>query len=244
MPSIIKSQEVERILRDALRDGGYGLNKARGPGETGTDIIANKGNELIHIEVISFKSSPPARSKDFYQVFFRAISRLDQGATRCVIALPIRFENGFSARVNQYRIGWQRISNAFPELEIWLVDSGTKHIKKSLWSDWNKGGIKQPLRKRNWLVEDNLVALYIALYGYKNVNYNLKNIQKIIPHKGFPMRIQQFIAIHTKGEKGLSAGLKSPLLNEVYKIFKTYDKTDLARLANLILKTKLEQTAR
>ena len=46
------------------------------------------------------------------------------------------------------------------------------------------------MRKRNWLVEDNLVALYIVLHGYKELAYNLEEIEEIIPHKGFPMRIQ------------------------------------------------------
>ena len=59
------------------------------------------------------------------------------------------------------------------------------------------------MRKRNWLVEDNLVALYIALHKYKDLKYELKEIRKIIPHKGFPMRIQQFVAIHMRGRKGL-----------------------------------------
>jgi len=69
------------------------------------------------------------------------------------------------------------------------------------------------MSRRNWLVEDNLVALYIALYEYKGLDYNLEKIKKIITHSGFSMRIKQFIAIHTKGKSknGLNSGLKSPL---------------------------------
>lgn len=57
------------------------------------------------------------------------------------------------------------------------------------------------MRKRNWLVGDNLVALYLALDKYKDLDYGLKEITKIITHKGFRMRIQQFVAIHMCGRK-------------------------------------------
>ena len=75
------------------------------------------------------------------------------------------------------------------------------------------------MKKRNWLVEDNLVAFYVALYEYKDLNYELEEIEGIVSHKGFPMRIQQFIAIKTKGRRGLDAGLKSPLFKQLYDIF-------------------------
>ena len=92
--------------------------------------------------------------------------------------------------------------------------------------------------KRCWQVEDNLVALYIALYKYKDLNYRLKEIRKIIPHKGFPMRPQQFVAIRTHGRKGLTAGLKSPTFRAIYDTFKNFGQKRFAKLVNLILKTK------
>ena len=92
--------------------------------------------------------------------------------------------------------------------------------------------------KRNWLVEDNLVALYIALYGYEYLGYDLKGIREIIPHTGFRMRIKNYIAINTKGEKGLVGGLKSPLYNKLYGIFKRFDQKDFAKIVNLILEVK------
>ena len=55
------------------------------------------------------------------------------------------------------------------------------------------------MRKRKWLVEDNLVALYIALNGYKDLDYELDDIETIIPHKGFSMRIRNYKAIDTEG---------------------------------------------
>lgn len=94
------------------------------------------------------------------------------------------------------------------------------------------------MRRRNWLVEDNLVALYIALHQYKDLSYDLKEIKKIIPHKGFPMRIQNYIAIDTDGKKELDAALKSPLFNKLYTIFKNFSQEKFAQLVNSILDVK------
>ncbi len=94
------------------------------------------------------------------------------------------------------------------------------------------------MRKPNWLVEDNLVALYIALHKYKDLKYGLEEITKIIPHKGFPMRIQQFVAIHTRGKKGLRSSLKSPLFKEIHGIFNGFGQKRFAHLVNSILKVK------
>lgn len=96
--------------------------------------------------------------------------------------------------------------------------------------------------KRNWRVEDNLVALYIAKHKYKDLNYKLKDIEKIILHKGFPMRIQQFIAIKTKGRRGLKSGLKSPLYKKLYTIFKNFNQKEFAKLVNSILEVKSNLT--
>jgi hypothetical protein len=94
------------------------------------------------------------------------------------------------------------------------------------------------MKKRNWLVEDNIVALYIALHEYTDLNYELGDIEEIIPHKGFPMRIQQFIAIQTQGRVGLGAGLKSPLFKQLHDIFKDFDQKNFAKLVNSILEVK------
>ena len=92
------------------------------------------------------------------------------------------------------------------------------------------------------MVEDNLVALYIALHGYKELAYNLEEIQEIIPHRGFPMRIQNYRAIQTKGKEGLNAALVSPLFNELYEIFENFEQHKFAKLINSILKVKSEIT--
>lgn len=130
------NHNVEFTLRKCLEADGYGLTPLRLNGETGVDIIASKAGESLHIEVIGFKDSPPARSKDFYEVFFRAISRLKDGATRIVIALPERFSQGLHQRAAVYGSAWQRLGEAFPELEIWLIDLQQKSYRRTTWAEW------------------------------------------------------------------------------------------------------------
>jgi len=136
MPAIIRSEQVEEVLRLRLREEGYILSANRAYGETGTDIIASKGTEQLHIEAIAFKSSPPARSKDFYEIFFRAISRIKLGATLCVIALPKRFGDGLHQRASAIGAGWVKLGDAFPQLEIWLVDTEQGTYRRTTWNSW------------------------------------------------------------------------------------------------------------
>ncbi|MCH8907529.1 MAG: hypothetical protein IH840_10605 [Candidatus Heimdallarchaeota archaeon] len=98
--------------------------------------LSSKNNEDLHIEVIGYKKTGPARAKDFYEIFFRAVSRLNNGAQNCVIALPKQFGVGLPARAGQHRVAWERIGEAFPELEIWLVDVDKGSYKKTSWVYW------------------------------------------------------------------------------------------------------------
>ncbi len=136
MPSIIKNADAEACLRELLKAEGFTLSAQKTQGETGADIIASKDGEECHIEVIGYKSSGPARARDFFQVFFRAVSRLNDGATHCVIALPNRAQNGLPRRASQYGISWARIADAFPELEIWLVDVENPEYQRTSWLEW------------------------------------------------------------------------------------------------------------
>jgi hypothetical protein len=137
MPAIIASAAIEEVIRDKLYGEGYELSRARLHGQNGTDIIARKGSECLHIEAIAFKKSAPARAKDFYESFFRAVSRLkDDGATHCVLALPARFGKGLPQRAKAAGPAWYRIGQAFPELEIWLVDTKDRSIRRTNWSGW------------------------------------------------------------------------------------------------------------
>ena len=137
MPSLIRNDVAEACLRQLLEKEGYKLTiPKRSNGQTGVDIIAENGSNRLYIEVIGFKSSPPKRSKDFYEVFFRAISRIKLGAKSCIIALPSEFSRGLPQRAKQYDIAWSRIGKAFPELQIWLVDVHTSSYRKTTWNEW------------------------------------------------------------------------------------------------------------
>lgn len=136
MPAIVKNEDAEAYLRELLEAQGYELNVPRAYGETGVDILATKDNEEWHIEVIGYKSSGPARAKDFYEAFFRIVSRLNDDATHCVIALPEQARAGLPARARQHRIAWSRIAQAFPELEIWLVDVENRVYQRTSWIEW------------------------------------------------------------------------------------------------------------
>ncbi len=91
---------------------------------------------------------------------------------------------------------------------------------------------------RNWRVEDNLVTLYIALHEYKDLNYKLEEIEEIIALAKVPMRINNFIYIHTNGKDGLSAGGPAQSWKDLYNIFKDFNQKKFAELVNLILKGK------
>lgn len=136
MASKITNAETEACLREALEGRGYRLSSPRQAGETGVDIIAELAEEVIHIEVIGYKSSGPARAKDFYEAFFRAVSRVDDGATHFVVAISDLASRGLPARARQHGTGWTRIGEAFPELEIWLVDVGRQMYERYAWNDW------------------------------------------------------------------------------------------------------------
>ena len=129
MPLVVHNAELGRSLRAMLERDGYVLNRERVHGETGVDIIARKETDETHIEVIGYKSSGPARAKDFYECFFRTVSRIKDGAQRCVMALHCQAECGLPARARQKRIGF-----AFPELEVWLVDPEAATYRPTTWA--------------------------------------------------------------------------------------------------------------
>jgi Holliday junction resolvase-like predicted endonuclease len=136
MAALVSNEQTEECLRACLIAEGYTLSVLRAHGQTGVDILAKKGDEEVFIEVIGFKQSPPARAKDFYEVFFRAVSRLVNGAKHCVIALPRRSELGLPARAKHYGDAWPRIGKAFPELAIWLVDTEARSYRRTTWDEW------------------------------------------------------------------------------------------------------------
>lgn len=132
----VSNSEVEDCLRSILSYEGFNLTPKRAYGQTGVDIVARKAEDAYDIEVIGYKKSGSARAKDFYESFFRAVSRLNDDAKHVVLALSHLAESGLPARAKQHRIAWLRIADSFPELEIWLVDTGNRTCKHTSWREW------------------------------------------------------------------------------------------------------------
>lgn len=136
MQTPVSNSAVEYCLRTLLISEGYSLSKKRTHGQTGVDIVAIKGSDVFHIECIGYKKSGPSRAKDFYESFFRCVSRLNDGASHCVIALSRQAEVGLPARAKQHSVAWLRLANVFPELQIWLVDTVSSAYRKTTWKEW------------------------------------------------------------------------------------------------------------
>lgn len=94
--------------------------------------------------------------------------------------------------------------------------------------------------KRNWTIEDNVVALYIALHGYAHLQLGQSDIKGLIGHKGFQMRVQNYRAIETQGGEGLNAGLNSPTFNALYQLFRPHNREWFSNYVNLVLETRLK----
>ena len=145
MPSIVANAAVENCLRACLSSEGYDLSRRRGQGETGVDIIACKNGKTFHIEVIGYKKQPPLRSKDFFEGFFRTLSRLKENPRNCIFAMSHLYGRGLRQRVRHYGVGWARIGNAFPELQISLVNTEEKIYTTHSWGEWLLGSqYKEP----------------------------------------------------------------------------------------------------
>ena len=132
----VSNVKVETCLRKLLKRDGYEINPRRKNGENGADIIADRHGGTWHIEVIGYKKKGFQRSWDFNTAFFGAVSRLDEGAKHCVIALARQAESGLPTRAKRREEAWKRISQVFPELEIWLVDTENERYEPTMWGDW------------------------------------------------------------------------------------------------------------
>lgn len=133
---LVTSEDVENTIRRYLKKQPFGLSDTKKRGETGCDLVASRNGETLYIEIIGFQSAPPIRSREFYELFFRTISR-DTGRPndRLVMALPARFAIGMARRKQQYGLAWNKIGETFPNLEIWYVDTLTDYVKECTWSE-------------------------------------------------------------------------------------------------------------
>ena len=101
----VGSAEVENVVRKYLKSKEFLLSRPRMPGETGVDIEATKGKTKTYIEVIGYNTKPQTRSREFFEGFFRVISRDKNNKNhRLAIALPVEFIKGMKQRVAVYTI--------------------------------------------------------------------------------------------------------------------------------------------
>ncbi len=137
MPITTSNIETENYLRELLQKEGYKLSSKTGLGKLGPDIKAAKDNEDLYIEIIGSAESSLERVNDFYEAFFQTISRLNNiDCKHCIIAMPESSRKMLPIRAKIYKVAWERIAKAFPELEIWLVDIENKKYQRTSWMYW------------------------------------------------------------------------------------------------------------
>jgi len=97
-------------------------------------------------------------------------------------------------------------------------------------------------KKVNWLIEDNVVAMYLAMCGDSELSCNTTEITEIIANtvaikKGFLMRIQNYRFIVTDGKEGLDAGYPDGYkkYKDLYNLFSTYQKDSFRDYVNMII---------
>ena len=136
MAKLVEAKQVEQVIRRYLEGKGCMLSYPKKSGETGVDIIATCGDSTWLVEVIGFQSHPPTRSREFYEAFFRIISR-DKGNPDDILAisLPKRFKDGMRQRKKQYSVAWSKLGKAFPSLKLWYVDIENSTVEEYPWSD-------------------------------------------------------------------------------------------------------------
>ena len=138
--------ETETALRRFLLSRGFSLSdELTQNGATGPDIVATPPNgDAYFIEVIGYKKSAPARSRDFYEGLIRALARLSLGARRVVLACPYTFQDGLGQRVRYLDNAWLRIGHAFPELELWFVYTHGTSLSYASWNYWGRQTLDPP----------------------------------------------------------------------------------------------------
>jgi len=136
MAKLVQAKDVEQLVRRHLKEEGCTLSLPKKRGETGADITARCGKSTRFVEVIGFQSHPPTRSREFYEAFFRVISRdRDNPDDALVLALPKRFKDGMRQRKQQYPIAWEKLGKAFPNLRFWYVDTQSNIVEEYPWSN-------------------------------------------------------------------------------------------------------------
>lgn len=136
MVKLVEATDVERVIRKYLKESGYSLSSPRNYGQTGADIIAKFGESTCFVEIIGFQSHAPIRSREFYEAFFRVISRdRNNPQDSLVLALPKRFKDGMRQRKQHYSVAWNKMGEAFPNLKLWYVNTDEDTVEEYQWSN-------------------------------------------------------------------------------------------------------------
>lgn len=136
MPELVTAAEVEEVIRKHLGELECKMSSVKKWGETGADIIATRDESTWYIEVIGFHSNKSARSRKFYEAFFRVISRDRSNPNdSLIIGLPMRFKDGMRQRKQQYPVAWEKLGKAFPNLRLWYVDTEQDTLEEYSWSN-------------------------------------------------------------------------------------------------------------
>lgn len=127
----IKRKHIEELVRKKLDSQGFKMNHHRDNVGISPDIIAEKDDTTLYVEVIGYKSSANAASRDFYEVFFRAFAQLEQPeADNIIIAMPIQYLKDMKKRIESMKNGWVRLCIGFPEITVYFVDLKNEKIYK------------------------------------------------------------------------------------------------------------------
>jgi hypothetical protein len=137
MAKTVEAKAVEKAIRRYLEAKGYVLSPPKGHGQTGPDIVARHKMSTYFVEIIGFQEVPSIRSREFYEAFFRVISRdRDNPADDVlVLALPKRFKDGMRQRKQQYPKAWEKLGKTFSNLWLWYVDTELNVIEEYPWSN-------------------------------------------------------------------------------------------------------------
>ena len=97
-------------------------------------------------------------------------------------------------------------------------------------------------KKIQWTIEDDVVALYIALHGCQEIDYEIEEIADIvvntlIPKEDFNLRVQNYIYIISDGKEGSNNKYPDgfPPNWNLYDIFRSLDKAQFKAYINMIL---------
>jgi hypothetical protein len=136
----VTTRDAQETLEAWFRTAGHQVlaNNARGD-RPGPDYVVQVGERRVAVEVIGHKHNGVSRTNDFRSAFFQLLTRLDDPAGtpgRLALAMPIVHVRGSRDRRTGMNAAWERIGEAFPELEVWYLDMRKRDVYPVTWADY------------------------------------------------------------------------------------------------------------